>query len=128
MDLQGISREKKELAAAACMLLFIISLFLKWQTFGVLSGSGADLGSWWLVVLIALAAGGIMAADALGMEIPLRRIAPSAVATYLMTLLVFYSVVFILAIDGIAYGVWLALVFSVVGLVLAYSLYRQDTR
>jgi hypothetical protein len=128
VDLQGISREQKELGAAVCMLLFIISLFLKWQTWGPISGSGADLGSWPLVLLIALAAGGIMAADALGMEIPLRRMAPTAVATDLMSLLVFYVLVFLFAIDGIAYGVWLALLFSIVGLVLTFSVYRQDTR
>ena len=58
MDLHGITREQKQLAAAVSMLLFIISLFLKWQTFGPISGSGADLGSWPLVLLIALAAGG----------------------------------------------------------------------
>lgn len=128
MDLQGISREQKELGAAVCMLLFIISLFLKWQTWGPISGSGADLGSWPLAMLIALAAGGIMAADALGTEIPLRRVQPTAVATYLMSLLVFYVLVFLFAIDGISYGVWLALLFSVVGLVLAFPVYKQDTR
>lgn len=128
MDLQGISREQKELGAAVCMLLFIISLFLKWQTWGPISGSGADLGSWPLAMLIALAAGGIMAADALGMEIPLRRLQPTAVATYLMSLLVFYVLIFLFAIDGISYGVWLALLFSVVGLVLTFPVYKQDTR
>ncbi len=128
MDLQGISREQKELGAAVCMLLFIISLFLKWQTFGPISGSGADLGSWWLVLIIALVAGAIVAADSLNMEIPLRRMNPTSLATYLMSLLVFYSLVFIFAIDGLSYGVWLALIFSVIGLALTYSVYRQDTR
>ena len=128
MDLQGISREQKELGAAVCMLLFIISLFLKWQTFGPISGSGADLGSWWLVLIIALVAGAIVAADSLNMEIPLRRMNPTSLATYLMSLLVFYSLVVIFAIDGLSYGVWLALIFSVIGLALTYSVYRQDTR
>ncbi|MBL6633807.1 MAG: hypothetical protein ISP32_05365 [Thermoleophilia bacterium] len=128
MGLQGIAREQKELGAAVAMLLFIISLFLKWQTFGPISGSGADLGSWPLVFLIALVAGGIMAADALGMEIPFRRVNPIAVATYLMSLLVFYVLVFLFAIDGIAFGVWLALLFSVVGLVLTVSVYRDEPR
>ncbi|MDA3005201.1 MAG: hypothetical protein O3B97_00900 [Actinomycetota bacterium] len=128
MGLQGIAREQKELGAAVAMLLFIISLFLKWQTFGPISGSGADLGSWPLVFLIALVAGGIVAADALGMEIPFRRVNPIAVATYLMSLLVFYVLVFLFAIDGIAFGVWLALLFSVVGLVLTVSVYRDEPR
>ena len=128
MGLQGIAREQKELGAAVAMLLFIISLFLKWQTFGPISGSGADLGSWPLVFLIALVAGGVVAADALGMEIPFRRVNPIAVATYLMSLLVFYVLVFLFAIDGIAFGVWLALLFSVVGLVLTVSVYRDEPR
>ncbi len=128
MDLQGITREQKEMGAAVAMLLFIISLFLKWQSFGPISGSGADLGSWPLVLIIALVAGGIVAADGLRMDIPLRRMNPTSVATYLMSLLVFYVVVFIFAIDGLSYGVWLALIFSVVGLVLTFSVYREDTR
>ena len=69
-----------------------------------------------------------MAADALGMDLPLRRLNPTAVATYLMSLLVFYVLVFLFAIDGIAYGVWLALIFSVVGLLLTFSVYREGTR
>lgn len=128
MGLQGIAREQKEMGAAVAMLLFIISLFLKWQTFGPISGSGADLGSWPLAFLIALAAGGIMAADALGMQIPLRRMNPIAVATYLMSLLVFYVLIFMFAIDGLSYGVWLALLFSVVALVLTVSVYRDEPR
>jgi hypothetical protein len=127
VDLQGISREHKLLGAAVCMLLFIISLFLRWQVFGPYSGSGADFGSWPLVLLIALGAGGIVAAEALGMDVPLRRLLPSAVATYLMSLLVFYVVVFMLFLDGISYGLWLALIFSVVGFVLTFTVFREDT-
>jgi hypothetical protein len=43
-------------------------------------------------------------------------------------LLVFYVLVFMFAIDGISYGVWLALLFSVIGLLLTFSVFRQDTR
>jgi hypothetical protein len=128
VDLQGISREQKLLGAAVSMLLFIISLFLKWQTFGPFEGSGADFGSWPLVLLIAFAAGGIVAGDALGMNLPLRRLLPTAVATYLMSLLVFYVLMFLFFLDGISYGVWFALIFSVVGLVLTFSVFREDTR
>lgn len=128
MDLQGITREQKMLGAAVAMLLFIISLFLKWQSFGPVSGSGADLGSWPLALLIALIAGGVVAADALGMDLPMRSLRPVSIATYLMSLLVFYVLVFIFAIDGLSYGVWLALIFSVVGLALAFSVYREERR
>jgi len=128
VDLQGISREQKLLGAAVSMLLFIISLFLKWQTFGPFEGSGADFGSWPLALIIAFAAGGIVAGDALGMNLPLRRLLPTAVATYLMSLLVFYVLTFLFFLDGISYGVWFALIFSVVGLVLTFSVFREDTR
>lgn len=128
MGLQGIAREQKEIGAAVAMLLFIVSLFLRWQTFGPISGSGADLGSWPLAFIVALVAGGIVAADALGVDIPFRRVNPIAVATYLMSLLVFYVLVFLFAIDGIAYGVWLALLFSVAALVLTVSVHRDVPR
>jgi hypothetical protein len=45
-----------------------------------------------------------------------------------MSLLVFYVVIFIFAADSLSYGVWLALIFSVVAFGLAYSLHRDDTR
>jgi heme exporter protein D len=37
-------------------------------------------------------------------------------------------VVFIFAIDGLSFGVWLALLFSVVALVLTVSVYRDEPR
>jgi hypothetical protein len=113
--------------AAIAALLFILTLFLKWVSVGPVSASGTDFGAWWIALLIALVGGGILAADALGVDLPVRMPVTS-VATYLMSLLVFYVVIFIFAADSLSYGVWLALIFSVVAFGLAYSLHRDDTR
>lgn len=127
MDLREITREQKMLGAAIAMLLFIVSLFLKWQSVGPFSGSGTDIGSWPIAIILALVAGGVLAAEALGVDLP-GRFQVTSLAAYLMSLLVFYVIVFIFAIDGLAYGIWLALIFAVVGLALALSLYRADAR
>ena len=120
-------------SARACLgftylgLLFIITLFLKWVSVGPVSASGTDFGAWWIALLVALVGGGVLAADALGVELPLR-LPVTSLATYLMSLLVFYVIIFIFAADSLSYGVWLALIFAVIALGLSYSLYRDDTR
>ncbi len=126
MDLREITREQKMIGAAIAMLVFIVSLFLKWQSGGQFS-SGADVGSWPLALIIALVAGGLLATEGLGMTLP-WRVPTTTLALYLMSLLVFYVLVFILAINGLAYGIWLALIFAMIGLALSVSLYRDDTR
>ncbi len=127
MDLREITREQKMIGAALAMLIFIVSLFLKWQSVDQFSSSGADVGSWPLALIIALMAGGLLAAEGLGITLP-WRVPTTTLALYLMSLLVFYVVVFILAIDGLAYGIWLALIFAMIGLALSVSLYRDDAR
>ena len=115
------------LGAAVAALLFIITLFLKWVSVGPVSASGTDFGAWWIALLVALVGGGVLAADALGVELPLR-LPVTSLATYLMSLLVFYVIIFIFAADSLSYGVWLALIFAVIALGLSYSLYRDDIR
>lgn len=127
MDLREITREQKMLGAAVAVLLFVISLFLKWQSVGPFSSSGTDIGAWPIVLIIALVAGGILAAEALGMQVPIR-VRPTALCSYLISLLVFYVVVFIFTIDGLGYGIWLALIFSLVALGLTVALNREDAR
>ena len=127
MDLREITREQKMLGAAVAALLFIITLFLKWVSVGPVSASGTDFGAWWIAMLVALVGGAVLAADALGVDLPLR-LPVTSLATYLMSLLVFYVIIFIFAADSLSYGVWLALIFAVIALGLSYSLYRDDTR
>lgn len=127
MDLREITREQKMLGAAVAMLLFIVSLFLKWQSVGPFSSSGTDIGAWPIVLIIALVAGGVLAAEALGTELPIR-VRPAALSSYLASLLVFYVVVFIFTIDGLGYGIWFALIFSLVGLGLAVAVNREQSR
>ena len=73
------------------MLLFIVSLFLKWQSVGPFSGSGTDIGSWPIAIILALVAGGVLAAEALGVDLP-GRFQVTSLAAYLMSLLVFYVI------------------------------------
>lgn len=128
MNLGGITREQKLLGAALMNVLFVVSLFLKWAgvdtPVGDFSQSGKDVDSWWLVLIIALVAAAIFAAEFLRVELP--SIAGIPLATYLTSLCGFYSVVFLLALDNIKYGLFLALIFSVAGTVLAASLWRED--
>ena len=65
--------------------------------------------------------------EALEFELPLR-VPVTSLATYLSSLVVFYVVIFIFAADSLSYGVWLALIFSLVALGLSFSLYRDDLR
>lgn len=127
MDIREITREQKMFGAAIAMLLFIISLFLKWVSVGPVSASGTDFGAWWVALIIALVAGGVLAAEALNMDLRLP-VPVTSLATYLMSLLVFYVLIFIFAASNMSYGVWLGLIFAVVGLALSLSLYRDDRR
>ncbi len=115
------------LGAAIAQLLFILSLFLKWVSVGPLSASGTDFGAWWIAMLIALVAGGVLAAEALEFDLPLR-VSVTSLATYLSSLVVFYVIIFIFAADSLSYGVWLGLIFSLVALGLSFSLYRDERR
>jgi hypothetical protein len=128
MNLGGITREQKLLGAAIANALFVVSLFLKWTGLdtpvGDFSQSGNDVDSWWLVLIIALIATAVFAAEFLRVELP--AIAGIPLATYLTSLTAFYSVVFLLALDNLKFGIFLALIFSVVGTVLAVSLWREE--
>ena len=127
MDFREITAKQKMLGAAVAQLLFIITLFLKWVAIGPISASGTDFGAWWIAMLIALVAGGVLAAEALEFELPLR-IPVTSLATYLSSLVVFYVIIFIFAADNLSYGAWLALIFSLVALGISFMLYRDELR
>lgn len=128
MNLGGITREQKLLGAAIANVLFVVSLFLKWSgvntPLGDFSQSGQDVGSWWLALIIALVAAAIFVAEFMRIELP--PIAGVPLATYLTSLTAFYSIVFILALDGLKFGLFLALIVSVAATVLAAAVWRED--
>jgi hypothetical protein len=121
MNLGGLTREQKLLGAAIANVLFVVSLFLKWAG----EGSGQDIDSWWIALIIALVAAAIFAADFLRIELP--PVASIPLATYLTSLTLFYSVVWVFAIqDNRKYGIFLALIFSAVATFLATTLWREE--
>ena len=69
--MRSITREQRMLAAAAANVLFIISLFFPWYGFGDLDFSGDDvIPAWWLMLIFAVVAALILAADAYNFELP----------------------------------------------------------
>jgi hypothetical protein len=128
MNLGGLTREQKLLGAAIANVLFVISIFLKWQgpdtPIGDFSLSGQDLDSWWIALVIALLAAAIFAADALRFELP--SAAGIGVATYLTSLTLFYSLIWMFALDDRKYGLFLALIFSAAATALATAVWRQE--
>jgi hypothetical protein len=127
VDLRQLTRENKMLGAAGAMVLFIITLFLKWYGEGPFDVSGTDIDSWWLALIIAIVGGGVLAADALNVEIP-GGLKATAVGTYLISLTLFYVVIFIVSGSGLSYGIFLALIFTLIGTGLALSAWREDRR
>lgn len=79
MDLRRLTREQKMYAAAIACAVFVISLYLPWR-------GGADgvvvVPSYWIFLLAALVAGGLLATEALRLELP-EGVAPVPIAALL---------------------------------------------
>jgi len=120
MELRNVTREQKELGAAGCLVVFIITLFLKWSG----DAKGKDIDSWWIPLILAIVAGAVFAADGLNLELPNRL--PLSAATYLTSLCLFYSIIWIVAASDVKYGLVLALIFTLAATVLAVWVWRED--
>jgi hypothetical protein len=118
------------LAAAAANVLFIISLFFPWYGAGGLDADGDDvIPSWWIMLIFAALAALILVADAYNLELP-AVVNPGLVAAYLTS--VTFIVTLMVFLDGFGalgrkFGVWLALIFSLVATVLA-AVHARDER
>lgn len=124
MDLRSLTRENKMLIGAGAMGVYIITLFLNWAG----GASGRIFGSWWLSLILAIVTGAVLAATALGYDLPIGRIRPTTLAAYTASLVFFYVLIFLFAADGLAYGFWLAFVASAIGLFFAVTSWRDDAR
>lgn len=130
----GITREQKMLVAAGANVVFIISLFLDW--FGAsasvggteivsVGASGTDVvPSWWIPMVIAILAVVVLAAEGLYMELPVRT--SSALGLYLSSIPLIVTVMIFLEISGKKFGVWLALIATIVATVMAALAWRED--
>ncbi|HVG99200.1 MAG TPA: hypothetical protein VM844_00440 [Miltoncostaeaceae bacterium] len=128
--MRSITREQRMLAAAAANVLFIITLFFPWYGVGDFDFSGDDvIPAWWLMLIFAAVAALILAADAYNFELP-AAISPAATAGYLTS--VTFIVTFMVFVDGGGgsrkFGVWLALIFSLVATILAVVHAREEAR
>ena len=124
------TREQRMLGAAAANVLFIISLFFPWYGVGSFDFNGADvIPSWWLMLIFAVLAALIFVADAYNLELP-AMLNPGMWAAYLTS--VTFIVTLMVFLDGDAgsrkFGVWLALIFSLVATILAVFHAREDAR
>jgi hypothetical protein len=128
--MRSITREQRLLGAAAANVLFIISLFFPWYGVASFDFNGEDvIPSWWLMLVFAIVAALIFVADAYNFELPTIVNAGLWAAyltsvTFIVTLMVF--------LDGDAgsrkFGVWLALIFSLVATILAVFHTREEAR
>ncbi|HEX2503682.1 MAG TPA: hypothetical protein VHK00_07050 [Miltoncostaeaceae bacterium] len=128
--MRSITREQRMLGAAAANVLFIISLFFPWYGVASFDFNGEDvIPSWWLMLVFAIVAALIFVADAYNFELPTIVNAGLWAAyltsvTFVVTLMVFLDGDF----GSRKFGVWLALIFSLVATILAVFHTREEAR
>lgn len=131
----GITREQKMLVAAGANVVFIISLFLDWGVGASASVGGTEIvsvgasgtdvvPSWWIPMVIAILAVVVLAAEGLYMELPVPT--SSALGLYLSSIPLIVTVMIFLEISGKKFGVWLALIATIVATVMAALAWRED--
>lgn len=134
--IRGLPREQKMLGVGAAMIVFIISLFLKW--FGTdapdvnipginldFSIKGTEIDSWWIILIIAIVGGGIYVSEALNIALPVRwaGLGVGALATFLVF---FWTIVHMIDGSNLKFGAWLALIVSVIGSALATMVWNEE--
>ena len=128
MNIRELTREQRLLAAAAACGLFVISLFMPWFGAEGITLSGEEIvPSSWIFLVMALAAGGILTAEAFDTEIheaikPVRHASLLASFPFVVTLAMFLEG----SAGGREYGIFLALIFSFAAVALTLWLYRDE--
>lgn len=126
MNPSELTREQGMLGAAAACALYLVSLFLPWIGGGGVSLSGSEVvPSWWLLLLFALVAAVVLAAEAFDVDLPLR-VNPTAVPAYLASVLFIVTAMVFLEADGRRFGLFLALLFSAAAAGLAAYVWRRE--
>ena len=114
------------LAAAAADILFVISLFFPWFGAGGGNASGKDtVPSWWFLLIFAVVSAALLAADALNFEVP-AAIDGAAWAAYLTSVTFIVTLMTFLEGNGRKFGVFLAILFSLVATVLTVMHWRDE--
>lgn len=129
--MNSLTREQRMLGAAGASVLFIISLFFSWYGSGDVNLSGDDVvPSWWILLIFAAVSAALLAADAFNFELP-AAIDPASWAAYLTS--VTFIVTLMIFLEGGGgfgrkFGLFLALLFSLVAVVLAVMHWREEPK
>jgi hypothetical protein len=126
VSLSDLTRRQGMLGAAAACALYLVSLFLPWVGGGGISFSGSDVvPSWWLLLVLALVAAVVLAAEALDYDLPLQ-VNPTAVPAYLTSVVFIVTAMVFLEADGRRVGLFLALLTSAAAAGLAAYIWRRE--
>ena len=133
--MNSLTREQRMYVAAGASILFIISLFFNWfgQSFGGVDvdASGQDIvPSWWILLIFAGAAAAILIAETLNFELP-TFIQPAAWPAFLTSVCFIVSLMFFLdPPEGLdrKFGIFLALLFSLVAAVVSVMHWREESK
>ncbi len=126
--MNSLTREQRIYAAAGASVLFIISLFFNWFGVGDFNVSGQDaVPSWWILLIAAAVAAAVLVADAMNFELP-PVVRPAAWAAYLTSICFVVTLMIFLEGDNRKFGIFLALLFSIAALILAFLNWREESR
>jgi len=120
--------ERFEILAAVLGGLWIGSLFLPWFDTAGETVSGWDvISSSWLGLVVVGIAAVLLLLDALSID-GFGALPVPAVASFLLPMGLFYTALFVLSGEGIAYGAWSALGLSAAALIFAVVAWTIDRR
>ena len=130
--MNSLTREQRIYGAAGASILFIISLFFNWfgEDFGGVSVnfSGQDVvPSWWVLLIFAAVAAVVLVAEAMNYELP-SVVQPAQWAAYLTSVCFVVTLMIFLEHGSKKFGVFLALLFSLIAVVLAVMHWWEAAR
>jgi hypothetical protein len=124
----SLTREQRVYVAAGACVLFIISLFFNWFGIGDFNVSGQDaVPSWWILLIFAAVAAAVLVADAMNFELP-PAVRPAAWAAYLTSVCFIVTLMIFLEGDNRKFGIFLALLFSIVAAIVSFLHWREESR
>ena len=126
--MNSLTREQRIYAAAAASGLFIISLFFNWFGVGDFNVSGQDaVPSWWILLIFAAVAVVVLVAQARDFDLP-PSIEPAAWAAYLTSVCFIVTLMIFLEGDNRKFGIFLALLFSLVAAGISAMHWREESK
>lgn len=126
--MNSLTREQRVYGAAGASILFIISLFFNWFGVAGFNLSGTDVvPSWWILLIFSAVAAGVLIAQTLNVDLP-PAVQPATWAAYLSSVSFIVTLMIFLEGDNRKFGIFLALLFSLVAVVLSVMHWKDDAR